>query len=96
MLMLVMVLCNGYHHNCNGYHHAFYGLQTNFGGAKQTTNIGVLLELRSVPLQNFAIKAAIKNWEHIRTGKINDILRKNRANAILGGLPWISHIKSIL
>ena len=40
------------------------------GVQKQTTNIGVLLELGRVPLQNFAIKAAIKNWERIKTGKI--------------------------
>ncbi len=66
------------------------------GVQKQTTNIGVLLELGRVPLQNFAIKAAIKNWERIKTGKINEILKKSHANAILDNLPWISHIKSIL
>ena len=38
------------------------------GVQKQTTNVGVLLELGRVPFQNFAIKAAIKNWEQIRAG----------------------------
>ncbi len=66
------------------------------GVQKQTTNIGVLLELGRIPLQNFAIKAAIKNWERIKTGKINEILKRSHANAIIDNLPWISHIKSIL
>ena len=38
------------------------------GVQKQTTNIGVLLELGSVPMQLFAVKLAIKNWERIRQG----------------------------
>ena len=66
------------------------------GVQKQTTNIGVLLELGRVPLQNFAVKAAIKNWERIRTGKINEVLKNNHANAMLDELPWISNIKAIL
>ena len=36
------------------------------GVQKQTTNIGVLLELGRIPLQNFATKASIKNWERIK------------------------------
>ena len=44
------------------------------GVQKQTANVGVLLELGRVPLQNFAIKAAIKNWERIRKGSVNAIL----------------------
>ena len=58
--------------------------------------MGVLLELGRVPFQNFAIKAAIKNWERIRAGKINGILRDSHACARIDELPWISHIKSIL
>ena len=34
------------------------------GVQKQTTNIGVLLELGRIPLQTYAIRAAIQNWEH--------------------------------
>ena len=66
------------------------------GVQKQTTNIGILLELGRVPLQNFAIKAAVKNWERIELGKINEILKKSHSNAILDDLPWITHIKSII
>ena len=66
------------------------------GVQKQTTNIGILLELGRVPLQNFAIKAAVKNWERIKAGKINEILKKSHFNAILDNLPWITHLKSIL
>ena len=66
------------------------------GVQKQTTNIGILLELGRVPLQNFAIKAAVKNWERIKAGKINEILKKSHDNAIQNNLPWITHIKSIL
>ena len=66
------------------------------GVQKQTTNIGVLLELGRIPLQNFAIKAAIKNWERIEKGKINPILLKSHNEAIQNKLPWITNITSIL
>ena len=66
------------------------------GVQKQTTNIGVLLELGRIPLQNFARKAAIKNWERIKTGKINAILKTSHANAEIDKLPWTTHIRSIL
>ena len=66
------------------------------GVQKGTTNIGVLLELGRIPLRNFAIKSAIKNWERIRTGNINKILRESHSDAIVEKLPWITHIKSIL
>ena len=66
------------------------------GVQKGSTNIGVLLELGRIPLRNFAIKSAIKNWERIRTGNINKILRESHSDAIVENLPWITHIKSIL
>ena len=44
----------------------------------------------------FAIKSAIKNWERIRIGKINDILKSNHTTALTDNLPWITHIKSVL
>ena len=43
---------------------------------KQTTNIGVLLELGRTPLSLWATKYAIKNWEHIHLGHGNEILIK--------------------
>ena len=66
------------------------------GVQKQTTNIGVLLELGRIPLQNFAIKAAIKNWERIEKGNINPILLKSHNESIQNKLPWITSITSIL
>ena len=41
-------------------------------------------------------KAAIKNWERMKQGKINELLKNSQANAIRDDLPWITHIKSIL
>ena len=38
------------------------------GVQKQTTNVGVLLELGRIPLQTYAKRAAIKNWERIKSG----------------------------
>ena len=66
------------------------------GVQKQTTNVGVLLELGRIPLQNFAVKAAIKNWERIKSGKINPILLSSHNDAIIDELPWITNIKCIL
>ena len=66
------------------------------GVQKQTANVGVLLELGRVPLQNFAIKAAIKNWERIRKGGVNAILWNSHVGAVREGFPWITHIKSII
>ena len=39
------------------------------GVQKQTTNIGVLLELGRIPIHIYAIKQAIKNWEIIKKGR---------------------------
>ena len=66
------------------------------GVQKQTTNVGVLLELGRIPLQNFAIKAAIKNWERIKSGKINPILLSSHNDAVTDGLPWVTNVKYIL
>ena len=38
------------------------------GVQKQTTNVGVLLELGRIPLHLYASKFAVKNWERIRMG----------------------------
>ena len=66
------------------------------GVQKQTTNIGVLLELGRVPLYFFAIKAAIKNWERIKKGQANILLMASYNDAIMNKLPWIVGIKSVL
>ena len=44
------------------------------GVQKQTTNIGVLLELERVPLNLYAKKSAIKNWERIRLKNSNTLV----------------------
>ena len=55
-----------------------------------------MLELGRIPLQNFAIKAAIKNWERIKKGNINALLKTSHATAELDNLPWTTHIKTII
>lgn len=66
------------------------------GVQKQTTNIGVLLELGRVPMCIYAAKAAIKNWERIKMGQGNVLLLASYRNAKEMNLPWILGIKSIL
>ena len=63
------------------------------GVQRQTTNIGVLLELGRIPLNVFASKFAIKNWERIRMGKGNEILLDSFKD---GALSWDTSIKSVL
>merc|ERR1739848_664409 len=63
---------------------------------KQSTNIGVLIELGRVPLQPFRSKADIKDWERINTGKMNLILKESHSNAIIENFPWITQIGSVL
>ena len=66
------------------------------GVQKQTTNVGVLLELGRVPLQTFAIRAAIQNWERIKTKPINSYLKTSYQNSMKDNLPWISKVKDTL
>ena len=66
------------------------------GVQKQTTNIGVLLELGRIPFQTYAIKAAIKNWERIKSKQINIHLYTSYQNAIKDNLPWVTNIKDLL
>ena len=66
------------------------------GVQKYTTNIGVLLELGRIPMQIFAVKAAVKNWERIRLGNANVNLLKSHKDSVDEDLPWINNIKHIL
>ena len=66
------------------------------GVQKQTTNIGVLLELGRVPLNLFATKFAIKNWERIKRGHANSTLLASYKDSMDSSLPWTTNIKSIL
>ena len=70
------------------------------GVQKQTTNIGVLLELGRVPLELYAIKNAIKNWARI-SGKenVNDLALKSYNWSLFKKLTWpqqiLSHLSKI-
>ena len=66
------------------------------GVQKQTTNMGVLLEIGRIPMQTFAVKAAIKNWERIKQGKIGEILKNNYNHAVNEKPPWLTGIETTL
>ena len=66
------------------------------GVQKQTTNIGVLLELGKTPISIEAKKLSIKNWERIKKGNANTLLLASYQDAMQEDLPWISQIKSTL
>ena len=63
---------------------------------KQTTNIGVLLELGRIPITIFAQKASLKNWERIRKKHANTLLCASYDDAYTTNLPWMTNIKSTL
>ena len=65
------------------------------GVQKQTTNIGVLLELGLIPLKLFAIKNAIKNWGRIASKtQCNDMVIKSYANAVAQNLTFQKVLKT--
>ena len=66
------------------------------GAHKSTTTDGVLLELGRMPLHIFAKKAAIKNWERIRSNKCNSLLSASYNSAVNQSLDWIAKIKQSL
>ena len=66
------------------------------GVQKQTTNIGVLLELGRVPLHLYAKKFAIRNWERVKRGQANTILLSSYSDSINENLPWTNGVRSIL
>ena len=66
------------------------------GVQKQTTNLGVLLELGRMPLNLDCIKLGVKNWERIKKAKANPLLMASYREATAEELPWISRVKGIL
>ena len=66
------------------------------GVQKQTTNIGVFLELGKIPLHINAIKLAVKNWERIKMGRANVVLQSSFKLANRENLIWISRIRDCL
>jgi hypothetical protein len=67
------------------------------GVQKQTTNIGVLLELGQVRLGIYAKNMAIKNWSRIiNKVKPNTLMAKSYRYALSQNLKWPCAIKSLL
>ena len=66
------------------------------GVHRKTSNIAVLLELGRVPLNLYAIKLAIKNWERIKSGNANVLTSKSYEDALTKDLLWIRNIKNLL
>ena len=66
------------------------------GVQSKTTNIGVLLELGRVPLQLYAIKYSIKNWERIKNKGANKLLSSSYNDAMKENLVWILSIKEYM
>ena len=67
------------------------------GVQKQTTNVGVLLELGQIPLIILAQKNAIKNWVRIVTkSKCNDNMTNSYDTSVLENLTWSSNIENKL
>ena len=66
------------------------------GVQRQTTNVGVLLELGRHPLSFEARRLAIKNWERIRAGRANPLLVDSYRDSLGERLPWTSLIKHTL
>ena len=63
------------------------------GVQKQTTNLGVLLELGKTTLDLECIKLGVKNWERIKKGNANTLLKASYKDATVEELPWISGIR---
>ena len=59
------------------------------GVCRQTTNLGVLLELGRVTLDIECIKFGIKNWERIKGGNANKLIVDSYNSALGEGLPWV-------
>ena len=67
------------------------------GVQKQTTNIGVLLELGQIPLGLEATKNAIKNWVRISNyKKCNNLVANSYKNSATENLSWPNRIKDTL
>ena len=67
------------------------------GVQKQTTNLGVLLELGRQPIMNYAKKNCIKNWGRIHLdGKASKILLTSHRNSLANELKWNSSVKNCL
>ena len=67
------------------------------GVQKQTTNVGVLLEMGEVSLDIYAKTMAIKNWSRIAIQKkANELVIKSYGFAEIQNLTWVTQIKNTL
>ena len=66
------------------------------GVQRQTTNIGVLLELGRVPLCIYTLKLVIKNWERKKQRKTNVLLMASHRETMEENLTWLSTINDAL
>ena len=67
------------------------------GVQKQTTNIGVLLELGRVPLSIYAIKHALKNWCRLTNdAKCNELVKTSYEDSMADNLSWQNRIQCTL
>ena len=67
------------------------------GVQKQTTNVGVLLELGQVPLKLYAMKNALRNWHRIsKLKEANSLVTSSYENASTQNLSWPTYCKENL
>ena len=67
------------------------------GVQRQTTNIGVLLELGRVPIMLYGKKNCIKNWGRIHiVGRASEILLWSHLNSMENNLKWTSSVSDCL
>ena len=66
------------------------------GVHRTTTNVGVLLELGRIPLEIYAKKHAVKNWERIRKGMANPLVLASYRDALANNLLWTARLKLTL
>ena len=67
------------------------------GVQRQTTNIGVLLELGRIPIMLYGIKNCIKNWSRIHiSGRANEIVLLTHRMSLNFSLKWTQEAKSCL
>ena len=67
------------------------------GVQKQTTNVGVLLELGQIPLSIYAKRLGFKNWERITNqNDCNNMVIASYENAVALSLTWPTSLQNLL
>ena len=63
---------------------------------RSTTNIGVLLELGTIPLEIYDVKLAVKNWESIKKNKADCLVLASYSDAVGEPLLRLANIRNTL